>query len=343
MAHEIHIRASGKAEMAYVGETPWHGLGQSVTKGATIETWQREAGLDWTALRSTAKYYDASGVLLSYPEKNVIFRSDSSEPIGMVSDKYIVVQPKDVLESFRRLQDSGEWNIHTAGSLHGGSKVWAMATAEGLDGAIGKNGVDRIKGNLLLVTSLDGTLRTRALLTAVRVVCANTLRLALSGATEVSVSHRSYFDADEMFSSLGVAVHSFGEFVGQAAALAEESIGMAQARDVLRELFGQPTVKPIAPTAPDFEFQRMMAQFSAAAGEGREREQRSVARTLELFKGLGIGSELSTAKGTKWGLLNAVTQHVDHEWGRSADTRMESAWLGRGNEVKTKALELLTV
>lgn len=57
MAHELTLRANGRAEMAFVGETPWHGLGQRVTKGASIEAWQREAGMDWEALTGTPKVY----------------------------------------------------------------------------------------------------------------------------------------------------------------------------------------------------------------------------------------------------------------------------------------------
>jgi len=81
-----------------------------------------------------------------------------------------------------------------------------------MTGVVGKK--DRVNGNLLLATSLDGSMRTIAKLTSVRVVCANTLSLALNTEGDnptVMVSHRSYFDADEVKQSLGVAVDSFRE------------------------------------------------------------------------------------------------------------------------------------
>jgi hypothetical protein len=69
---------------------------------------------------------------------------------------------------------------------------------------------------------------------------------------------------------------------------------------------------------------------------------RATQRVLSLFSGAGMGANMSTAKGTRWGLLNAVTQYVDHEAGRTADVRLDSAWFGRGQAHKEYAHRLLT-
>ena len=338
MAHEISIRKNGFAEMAYVGEKPWHSLGQAVTKGASIEVWEKEAGLDWEAKAARVEYKNEDGLLLPYDGKRVIYRSDTMNPVGLVSDKYEIVQPKQILGMFRKMIEGAGWYIHTAGALRGGAKLWVMATHDRLTGTVGK--ADRIKCNLLCATSLDGSMRTLAKPVSERVVCANTLAVALSeDGEEVSMSHRSAIDMEDFAGSLENVGVSFEQFVEHANELAEKMIGTDEAVEVLRSIFGQPTVKEIKPSSPDYEFQKLMAQV--AGQTGKLREQKSVTRCLELFAGEGMGAGLPGSVGTAWGLLNSITEHLDHEVGRTTDGRMDSAWFGRGEQIKHRALELL--
>lgn len=341
MSHELTQRANGFTEMAYVGQKPWHELGQEVTKGASIDVWRKQAGLDWQANTAVAQYHNRDGLLLPFDGKVVLYRSDTSKPVGLVSDQYKVVQPEQILETFRDMIEGAGWYIHTAGTLRGGSKIWAMATHDGILGNVAGKGGDSVKLNLLACTSLDGSMKTKAKLVSEVVVCANTLRVALAeGGEEVSVSHRSEFDPEDMKDSLKIGADSFAEFVIAANNLADRAIGTKDATDVLRKLFGAPTEKPLKPTAPDFAFQKLMAQF-----KGNElvtvREQRSVSACIDLFAGSGIGANLAGREGTRWGLLQAVTQHIDHDLGRTDDTRMDSAWFGRGEAIKGYAFELL--
>ena len=341
MSHEINIRANGKAEMAYVGETPWHGLGQSVTKGASIDVWRREAGLDWEAKSAVVQYHNEDGLLLPFNARKVLYRSDTCQPLGDVSEKFKVVQPADLMEFFRDLTEAGGWHIETAGVLRGGAKIWALADC-GIEGSVAKR--DKVKGKLLVATSLDGSMKTTAKFTSVRVVCANTIAVALNTELEgqVTISHRSHFDPEEIKESLGISVDSFKLFMHKCEEMAETPVSLDEATEVLRNLFGQPTAKEIKETSSDYEFQKLMSQFTDAPGQ-KLREQRSVSRSLALFGGEGMGSMLPGSPGSRWGLLNAITQHVDHEMGRTADTRMDSAWFGRGDEIKRAALEALEV
>jgi hypothetical protein len=64
---------------------------------------------------------------------------------------------------------------------------------------------------------------------------------------------------------------------------------------------------------------------------------------MQLFNGGAIGSDLAGVAGTRWAMLNAVTELVDHERGRSNNTRMESAWFGAGAALKARAADLLAV
>ena len=70
-------------------------------------------------------------------------------------------------------------------------------------------------------------------------------------------------------------------------------------------------------------------------------ESRSYKNVLELFDGKGMGAELKGASGTRWGLLNAVTEYIDHQRGHNADSRINNAWFGNGNRLKTQAEEIL--
>lgn len=349
MAHEISVRANGKAEMAYVGDTPWHGLGQPLTKEASIGVWAHEAGMDWEA--KTAPVFfdphqdeeeeDRNTELMEIPGHKVIYRSDTEAPLSIMSSDYNIVQPREVLEFFRDITEQGGWHIHTAGVLRGGRKLWAMAS-NGESAAVGARGADKINQNILLATSLDGSMKTIAALTAVRVVCANTLSLALrSNGEKIQISHRSIFDAQAIKRALGVSVATFDSFMEQAREMADTPVKLDEALETLRTIFGAPAAKAVPSTAWMGALKDLGNQ-PVIPDEEDAKESRSVSRVLELFSGAGRGADYKTAKGTRWGLFNAITEHVDHEMGRSRDTGLDSAWFGRGNGFKQKALELLT-
>jgi phage/plasmid-like protein (TIGR03299 family) len=347
MAHELTLRADGKAEMAFVGETPWHGLGQNVTKGASIGVWAKEAGMDWEARTAAPIFTPVLGVKnkASAPrvveDSKIIYRSDTGAPLSIVSKDYRIVQPRDVLEFFRREVEKGGWHIHTAGTMRGGRKFWAMATCEDSTRFIVKKGKkDRMVRNLLCASSLDGSMRTVAKLTDVRVVCANTLAQALgalSNGDRVEISHRSLFDPRAIKKALGIAMDTYDDFIEQCRELAETPINVEEATAVLEQIF-VPTPKKEIDTS---WIGGNLADIGKAPDEPEMHTPRSLARILALFQGEGMGADMSTAKGTKWGLLNAVTQHVDHDMGRTPDTRLDSAWFGRGSGMKAQAFELL--
>lgn len=347
MAHELSIKANGKAEMAYTGQTPWHGLGQPVTQGASIGVWQREAGMDWEAHAATPQVAAEGNFCgddpIKFDEHKALFRSDTLAPLSIVSSRYQVVQPREVLEFFRDLTEDGGWHIHTAGVLRGGRKLWAMASNGSESDVIGKTrksaGRDPVRQNLLLATSLDGSMKTIAALTAVRVVCANTLALALKDNGEkVQISHRTVFDPAAIKKALGLSRETFEVFMASARDMADTPIKLDESLEVLRRIFGAPdTAQP-----PSTAWMGKLADLGNQPVIEDAKESRSVSRVLELFSGAGMGAGLPGSVGTRWGLFNAVTQHVDHEMGRSDDTRLDSAWFGRGNGFKQAALLELT-
>jgi phage/plasmid-like protein (TIGR03299 family) len=307
---------SGAAAMAFVGATPWHGLGQALTAGADIATWTREARLDYTVLESPVLYRTAAA---SEPElfkgRKVLHRSDTGGALAVVSDGYHVVQPAEVMGFFERLVGLGGFQLETAGALSYGRRVWALASvgagADVVDG-------DVVKPYLLLGTSYDGTMATVAKFTTIRVVCNNTITAALNDSQgTVRVLHSERFDPEAVRLELGIVANNWERFLVQSRQLAKVEMNEAEADSFVAEL-----LKPYH------------------SGRLDVTESRAFKRIRALFDGASIGNELAGA--SRWGMLNAVTELVDHERGRSDNTRLESAWFGTGASIKSRALELLT-
>lgn len=314
MTHEIE-------QMAYVGTTPWHGLGNSLPKKQPIEVWQREAGMDWQIQESPVHFKSDAvghlGAIHSFPEQKVLFRSDTKAPLSVVSSRYHTVQPREVLEFYRDLTEVSGYELETAGVLKGGKKFWALART-GQDAVI--KGNDQVNGYLLLATSCDGTLATTATPTTVRVVCNNTLTVALDGTTRaIRVPHNTRFDPGTVKKQLGIAVSQWDDFMYRMRALAERKVQWHEALGFFMNV--------LCETSPTGSLPEVLPN------------ERALRKVQELYEGRGRGSSLDSAKGTAWGLLNAVTEFVDHERrARSTEYRLDSAWFGQGAAIKQRAL-----
>lgn len=338
MSHEITIRANDFAEMAFAGEGAWHGLGQRVARGASIEEWTRAAGMDWRIQRSKVRYATAHGQAgldtLVDESNHVLFRSDTKAPLAIVSNKFKVVQPAHVLGFFRDLTAGNGFEIETAGTLFGGRKFWALASI-GEDVVLAGN--DKVGGYLLLATACDGSMNTEARFTTVRVVCNNTLTAARShkDASVVKVSHRSEFDASVVKDKLGIARGQFQKFALSIRDLSKAKISNVDAHELtLRLLAGNELDAIVASdkTANKTKATQELVE-KTAAGKGFK-------TIMGLFDGRGLGSELASSRGTAWGWVNAVTQYVDYALpARNQHNRLNSAWFGDGDDLKTDAVE----
>ncbi len=146
--------------MAYVGETPWHGLGNQLSPRQPIEVWAREANMNWTIESADVRFVAGSsnlGSIHAFPEQRMLYRSDTKAPLSVVSSRYQVVQPREILEFYRDLTEVGGFELETAGVLKDGKKLWALARTGQSVSLKGKNTVN---GHLLLATACDGTLAT---------------------------------------------------------------------------------------------------------------------------------------------------------------------------------------
>lgn len=315
MAHLIE-------QMAYVGSIPWHGLGSQLSPKQPLEVWQQEAGMNWQIQESPVHFMADSirhlDTIHSFPEQKVLYRSDTKAPLSVVSNRYQVVQPREVLEFYRDLTERSGYELETAGVLKGGRKLWALART-GQSTAL--KGNDVVNGYLLLATSCDGTLATTATPTTVRVVCNNTLTISLSGAAHaLKVPHSTRFDAQAVKKQLGIAVSQWDEFMYRMRILAERKVQWNEAFSFFMDVLCNTSPRaPIPDALPN---------------------KRAMEKVQSLYEGKGLGSDLESARGTAWGLLNAVTEYVDHERrARSIEYRMDTAWFGQGAVIKQRALK----
>ena len=328
MAHLIET-------MAYAGQTPWHGLGEHLPEQQPLEVWAEAAGMNWQIQESPVHYAIDNPLNVSmfgtFDEQKVLYRSDTNTALSVVSNRYQVVQPMEVLEFYRDLTEQAGFELETAGVLKGGRKFWALAKT-GHSTAL--KGNDVVNGYLLLATSCDGSLATVAMPTTVRVVCNNTLSIAVNNSENaVKVSHRSVFDADAVKKRLGVAVSHWDQFMYEMKVLSERKVSTKEANAYFETLLTQTTPQSSESTPSGL---RLLKPSSTPIIPN----ERAYKKLQTMYGGQGRGAELTAAKNTAWGLLCAVTEFVDHErQARSTENRLDSAWFGNGAQMKQQALE----
>ena len=165
--------AANVESMFYVRETPWHGLGTRVNEAPASKEALTAAGLDWRVLQEPI--YTETEELISGYKANV--RDCDRQVLGVVTDRYKVIQNTEAFAFTDSLLGEGV-RYETAGSLLGGRKVWLLAHMPHEYIISG----ERISPYLLFSNAHDGSGAVRIALTPVRVVCNNTLNLALSTA-----------------------------------------------------------------------------------------------------------------------------------------------------------------
>lgn len=328
MAHEIDM-SNDRANMAYVGDKPWHGLGNSLTDGAPLEVWQKEAGMDWAVAESELIYRHPEAGDLVFPDRRVLYRDDTNAALGVVSDDYNIVHPKQIIEFFRDLTEAHGFKMETAGCLFGGRKFWALAKAGESFTLMGE---DEVKPYLLLATSCDSSMSTCAHFTSVRVVCNNTLRMSIGTngkGAQIKVPHMAQFDADSVKGQLGIVTKAWELFIDNANILANLKLDRETAIQVVAD--------------------ELKARVAKADGTLMTQDEvlennRVLRRVIELYDGASKGNSFKSSHGTAWGLVNAVTEYFDHETGLNRVERsraFERAHLTDRASLKVKVADTL--
>lgn len=323
MAHNIE-------KIAFLGSRAdvWHHIGSEMVPGQSLEVWAEEAGLNWSAVKVPA-IADCSRVgygVVTMKDRSFIVRSDTAAPLGYVSGEdetkgYQIVQPLEVLDWFQRyISVDDRFELDTAMCLKGGALIAVTAK---FNGAVQVLGEDH-NARLLMTTSFDGSASTINQMTMTRVVCNNTLNVALTDKrAAIKTRHSSVFDAAKVGRELAGLAESVEGYSAMAQAMATHDMTQRAVSDVFKQLLAI----PFDAVSKDISAKRMNV-FYALVNSYHE----TVAE--------------GTTPGTAWTVLNAVTRYVDHEratrGGASPqEARFLSAQFGSGAAMKAQAHQLL--
>lgn len=313
MAHMIEM-VDGKASMAYAGDVPWHGLGTKVSNDLTPEQMLKAANLDWTV--DPVDLYAEVGDRRLPTGHRALVRSSDQKVLDVITDDWNPCQNHEAFEFFNDFVAAGDMEMETAGSLKDGKIVWALAKVKESFELFG--GQDVVEAYLHFTNPHSYGQSIDVRFTPIRVVCNNTLTLSLSQKSKnmVKVSHRREFDADMVKEALGVAKEKLATYKEMAQYLSQKRYNDENVVDYFKRVF------PVLTNKKDSE----------------KELSKSAERAVEIIRTNDQpGAEFG--KGTWWEAFNATTFMVDHEIGRSADTRLTSAWYGANRNLKTKALE----
>lgn len=309
MAHNLEI-VNGKASMAWAGTVPWHGLGTQVANDLTAHEMMVAADLNWR-VNEVDTYAIVNGQHIPTGMK-ALLRETDNKVLTQVGKGWHPVQNEEAFEFFKEFVDEGHMEMNTAGSLNGGRMVWAMAKLK--DNFFDVFGGDRTEGFLLFSNPHEYGKTIDIRMTMTRVVCQNTIAMALNGGSKnfVKVNHRKKFDAEMVKEAMGIATTKMDRFKKFAEYLGSKRTTKDTLQTYFGELFGKSEKK-----------------------EGRLTRNGEIAmETVELQPGADF------AAGSWWQAFNTVTYMTNHVLGRSNDTRMQSVWYGANQNLNAKALEL---
>jgi phage/plasmid-like protein (TIGR03299 family) len=304
MAHELENN-----HMVYVGEVPWHGLGVRIPSDLSPEEVLVKANLDWEVEKIPA-FINQNGEEVPI-DRSALVRSSDGKILDVVTDDWQPVQNRDAFSFFNEFIAAGDMEMHTAGSLKGGQIVWGLANIKESFELF--NG-DIVSGYLLFSNFHKYGFSTDVRFTPIRVVCNNTMTLALNTKSQnaVKYSHRKVFQPDIVKEMLGVAKEKLAEYKEVASFLGSKK---AKNEDIV-------------------EYFKRVFPILGTNTKKKELSRNATAALSALHSQPGW----NFAEGSWWQPFNAVTYMVDHKLGRSADTRLSSSWYGINKSLKDEAL-----
>lgn len=306
--------------MMYAGDVPWHGEGQYVGDHDVLSAQaMKAAGLGWKVNKEEI-YASLEDGDVYIPGSRAMVRDSDRKVLGIVGKNYQPLQNSEAFQLMDELVQDGEVRYHTAGALDGGRKVFLLAKIGGYEVVPG----DLVDKFILLYNSHDGTGSVRWLPTEVRVVCANTVALALRGGRGEGLAVRH---TRNMKTRLGEARHIFG---------------IAQHELKKREEFSRMLANTRMTDMQFREFSNILIP-DPAEGKSVTRAQNNRDKLQNLYL-MGRGAEIPGVRFTGWAAYNAVTEYVNYKRSSKGgqSNRFQSALFGSGEKFIRKAEETLT-
>lgn len=281
--------------MMYVREKPWHGLGTMVAEAPTSADAMRLAGLNWEV--NPLPIYTAEGVEIPNYKANT--RSSDGTVLGIVSNRYKIVQNGEAFDFTDALLGEGI-KYETAGSLSGGKRIWLL-------GKMPERYIagDKFEPYICFTNTHDGSGAVRVCMTPIRVVCNNTLNMALGSAKRNwSAVHKGNIGAklEEARTTLQLADVYLKGLEEKADRLANDKMSYDETVKAIE------TILPILPNATD-------------------RQKETVKTARDSIMACVFAPDLEQFLYTKWGLINAVSDYIGHSAPvRRNDNYDENRW-----------------
>lgn len=280
--------------MFYVRETPWHGLGVNVEEATDSKNALVLAGLDWEVEKKDVIVSGCSSIT----DYKATVRTADNTVLGIVSDRYKIVQNEDAFSFVDNIVDGKDTRYETAGSLRNGKTVWMLAKLP-----ITKILGDDIGQYLCFTNTHDGTGSVKVFMTPVRVVCNNTLNFALSSAK------RSWY-----------ATHS-GNIVGK---MHEAQETLFRATEYMKRL-DEEANDLVKKKFSDLQIASMINQLFPEVNDNMtERQKENILTAKKKFINCYNMDDLSNFKGTGWAFVNAASDYMTHQSMVNRNTYNES-------------------
>lgn len=336
------VKATGTAN-------PWWGVGQSIDANASIENWMKSCGLDYRVVRKNI-WMEENGAKIKLDGFTAIVKSSDGSVFQIASNKYKPIQNDEVLAVMKHYADTHQVTLDTMGSLgDNGAIIWGLAK---LNDDFELAGGDEVQAYLLLASSHDGSLQWTGMLTFVRVVCQNTLNLALSDKKSknlFSKKHTKNLDVkttvEQAKADMELMRKSVARAKSQIQAMAETKISEIDKQILVAKLTNNSELlEMIAENRKDANAS-LLDQIVSKSNRGTlslaaiEAEQTRTGKSILDAIVNSPGSDLESARDTVWGWLNGVTYYTDNQSGSDAN-RMKSAWFGPNANLKDQAYEL---
>ena len=300
MAHELEINEeTGEATFASLRQPAWHKLGTVFEEEVNTQQMLELAHLDnWNVRLEDVAIPDnfESDKSYSFVTRTNPFDRTKNDVLGVVGERYVPLQNEDLFDfGDLMLDNGGRWE--TAGSIKGGRVVFGSLALE-RETILDPNGVsDKVNTYLLINTSHDGSIAIQASITPVRVVCANTLNLALGkGRKGVKQSFKirhtqtASGKVQQAREALGLANSYMDEFDKMAQQMIETEISKAKFDEIVA----------LAYPAPEKDSKGSFKKYNDK---------------IDLLQAIYVGDYNNTISGTAWGAFNALTERLD--WYRS--------------------------
>lgn len=335
--------AAAVETMAYKYESahsvPWHGLGDRIIKSpgeqVTVDEMLERAGLNWKVIPDNLRTKTRNTPI---PGKVALIRETDGAFLDIVGTNWKPIQNNVAADFFRKFCEKGDMELHTAGSLDGGRIVWFLAK---LKSGFTLPGGDEIEGHLLFMNPHSFARSAVIEFTPIRVVCMNTLILALNNATKgmkVTVSHKTQFDPEIVERALGLSEDRMKKYEEAARFLASKRAKTKHVEEYFSKLF--PVIRYNTKKKSVADEIVTMEDLIQMGREPNPRMRTLSKNTDRLFELLEEQPGADMSEGSWWQPYNAVTYLTDHEFGRTTDSRIKSAWTGANRRLKLRALNL---